>query len=412
MKPSHTSITTLKQELTGNATLLDMLKGLRIQNGEFSYRFKLNGQQHTGTTGLLAIAANIIGAHDKLVGAMNDAKNPKLIKLKEKELKQDSKRTVHEALEEFKPFYRGENGNKPCKWAMSLLNGIDYYFGPMQRQERTVCSLGPGDLEAFKTWRRGNDIHDHTIRKQLLLADQFFAFCRKNGWMTHDPFAADNPDLKVKIPTEKKFGTGAMYVLSVEEEKRYREATRVLGKTDLLDVTTIMDWQGCRPGELMALPKTLVDLPNRKFTIWFSTDEGKTFNAHRTLRMTKQTVPVFERRMSLPGPWLFPSNKLDGHVTTLQKQHEAVVKATGIQCRIYDHRHTFATRFATNRSIGSMPTLAKILGHADIQMLNRYCHPSQEDMDRAMEAFSLGYAQATDFTEDMLLEFAIVKDAG
>jgi hypothetical protein len=33
-------------------------------------------------------------------------------------------------------------------------------------------------------------------------------------------------------------------------------------------------------------------------------------------------------------------------------------------------------------------TLAKILGHADLSLLMRYVHPSQGDMDRAMEWFN------------------------
>jgi hypothetical protein len=41
-----------------------------------------------------------------------------------------------------------------------------------------------------------------------------------------------------------------------------------------------------------------------------------------------------------------------------------------------------------------------ILGHCDLDMLNRYVHAAQADMDRAMEAFSV-HASA-----DMLIDYA------
>jgi hypothetical protein len=59
------------------------------------------------------------------------------------------------------------------------------------------------------------------------------------------------------------------------------------------------------------------------------------------------------------------------------------------------------TRFALGG--GSLPVLAKILGHADLSLLMRYVHPSQEDMDRAMEAFQAGLPDRAAL-EGMLVE--------
>jgi hypothetical protein len=67
-----------------------------------------------------------------------------------------------------------------------------------------------------------------------------------------------------------------------------------------------------------------------------------------------------------------------------------------IQCRIYDFRHTFATRFAL--AGGSLPTLSKLLGHADLSLLMRYVHPSQADMDRY---------QATGMTSNAVNEMVV-----
>ena len=64
-------------------------------------------------------------------------------------------------------------------------------------------------------------------------------------------------------------------------------------------------------------------------------------------------------------------------------------------------RHTFATRFAL--AGGSLPLLARILGHADLSLM-RYVHPSQADMDRAMEWYSNMQTPGPGL-EKMLLEY-------
>lgn len=74
-----------------------------------------------------------------------------------------------------------------------------------------------------------------------------------------------------------------------------------------------------------------------------------------------------------------------------------------MECRLYDMRHTFATRFAL--AGGSLPILSKILGHADLSMLNKYVHPSQGDMDRAMEWYTRIQSMEHQALQDMLVEF-------
>jgi integrase len=176
-----------------------------------------------------------------------------------------------------------------------------------------------------------------------------------------------------------------MRVLSPHEEVRYLTAAK-RECLDLAEVATIMLLQGPRPDEVMSLQQAHVDLGNRHFTIWDNSSEGKSKNAHRKLKMTEETFRIFERCLSVPGVWVFPSTKNNGPRTTLQKAHQRAIsrkrnndgKPEGgcrIQCRLYDMRPTFATRFAP--AGGSLPVLAKILGHAELSLLMRYVHPCQ-----------------------------------
>ena len=191
-------------------------------------------------------------------------------------------------------WYRSEHQNRKCKWAASLMASFQFYF------EQTKCPLtriGPAQLEDFKTWRRENDIHDNTLRKQLLLLRQFFRYARKQGWTKGDPFA-QGEDAEVKIPREQN--SDAMRVLSPDEEAQYLAAA-ARESIDLADVATIMLKQGPRPDEIMSLEQAQIDLRNRHFTIWDNSAEGKSRNAHRKLKITDETFPYLSKALVVTG---------------------------------------------------------------------------------------------------------------
>lgn len=372
-------------------------KGLREKNGKWEYRFNLNGQAYSRVTDLEAVPGNIIKAHAERAAHIEELK-------KGKPVIRRVITTLDHAVPKFMSWYRSEHQNRKCKWAASLMASFQFYF---EQTKYPLTRIGPAQLEDFKTWRRENDIHDNTLRKQLLLLAQFFRYARKQGWVKGDPFAKGE-DAEVRIPHEQD--SNAMRVLSPGEEARYLAAAK-RESVDLADIATIMLLQGPRPDEVMSLEQGHVDLSNRHFTIWANRSEGKSKNAHRMLKMTEETFRILSRRLASPGIWVFPSPKNDGPRTTLQKAHERATRGKknkdgkyeggcGIECRLYDMRHTFATRFAL--AGGSLPVLAKILGHADLSLLMRYVHPAQEDMDRAMEWFSK--TQKPEL-ENMLLEY-------
>ena len=70
----------------------------------------------------------------------------------------------------------------------------------------------------------------------------------------------------------------------------------------------------------------------------------------------------------------------------LDHRYAAVVKKLGFDFRLYDCRHTFASRAVENGI--DLVTLAQILGHASLRMVMRYAHPSEQhkaDAVRKME---------------------------
>jgi len=79
-------------------------------------------------------------------------------------------------------------------------------------------------------------------------------------------------------------------------------------------------------------------------------------------------------------------------VPKVSDAHEDAVRDSKIApCRLYDLRHTWATR-AVEAGI-DLVTLAAMLGHARIQMVLRYAHPTQEHQTKAMAKMEQYVAQ-------------------
>ena len=77
----------------------------------------------------------------------------------------------------------------------------------------------------------------------------------------------------------------------------------------------------------------------------------------------------------------------------MKKAHRAAAERAEIKqhFRLYDLRHTFATRAVASGA--DLPTLSALLGHASIQMTMRYVHPAAEQKRLAIEKFERFRAQ-------------------
>jgi integrase len=87
----------------------------------------------------------------------------------------------------------------------------------------------------------------------------------------------------------------------------------------------------------------------------------------------------------------------------------AVRDSTVVTFRLYDLRHTWATRAAMSGI--DLVTLAAMLGHSRIQMVLRYAHPTQEHQHQAMEKLEqfmdgqrMAYAEQTSPVSSQLIQ--------
>lgn len=238
------------------------------------------------------------------------------------------------------------------------------------------------DIEKFVAWRKGQNsiktnelITADTVNKELSVLSRILRRLKKSGCIYHNP-ADDVERLTANTPT--------FHVITPGEEKLYLLACPPL----LQDVAALMIETGMRCGEVYNLRREDFH-PEKNFVQIVS---GKTKAARRRVYLTEKAKAVLSRRAdNFTGENLFPHFDIDGNAPTkpLTYIHAEVIERLGFNFRIYDARHTFASR-AIESGV-DLVTLAAILGHTNLKMLTRYCHPSEANKHNAilrMEKFA------------------------
>ena len=91
---------------------------------------------------------------------------------------------------------------------------------------------------------------------------------------------------------------------------------------------------------------------------------------------------------------LFPKGDKDGNEPTYQlnNQHRTTRKRIGLRFRLYDCRHTFATRAVESGT--DLLTLAHLLGHSSLDEVMRYAHVNEKRKAEAIQNMETSRAKA------------------
>ena len=107
--------------------------------------------------------------------------------------------------------------------------------------------------------------------------------------------------------------------------------------------------------------------------------DGK-IKAARRIPLTARAKAILESRIeNAQGDYLFAGgrncNDVKNPIVKLNNAYTGALKRTNLRkFRIYDLRHTFASRMAGV----DLVMLGALLGHSRIQMVLRYAHPTEE----------------------------------
>jgi integrase len=138
---------------------------------------------------------------------------------------------------------------------------------------------------------------------------------------------------------------------------------------------------GLRPGELTHLSWDCVDLASGEVRLL----ETKNGRDRRVPLTARARALLLHRRAAAPEErGAFPSGPSDRPWILASAFKRARARAALTDVRFYDLRHTFATRLV--RAGVDLITVARLLGHQDLRMVQRYAHPGAADARRAVQA--------------------------
>lgn len=349
-------------------------RNVRVREGKWHFRFNLNGEERSGSTGLEGTPLN-----KKAAEAFAKRKRDEM-----RRFEVHGRKAFNAAADEFIAWctdveYRAKRSTAN-RIKVSMASAREHFATtPVSAIENA------GAIERYKTFRiQEHGVRDVTLRHDLHALSLFFRYAMKMGWAQHNPLYG--PLKEVTIPSDR--AAVRIHVITPEEQAVYFE--RAVGVKDkaglrnLYDVATVMLNQGCRPEEIMAARKENFRESERALFI----PGGKTPAARRLLELTEDSFQILRSRMqTAAGPWLFPSDRRPGqHITKLQYSHDRVSLDAGVSFVLYDFRHTFGT--IQGSVLKQDPfTLAALMGHSNLRTIMRYVHPQQDEKLRAMQNY-------------------------
>jgi integrase len=277
---------------------------------------------------------------------------------------------------EFLPWFEAMHLDHPRtarRHRVSLKPLLGYFSG------WTLRAIDQGSIEQYKARRiqsegavTGRKLRPATVNRELAALRAVFNLALKHGFVKANPvkglrfFREDNEQTRV---------------LSFEEEPKYLAAAN----SRLREVAVLILNTGMRPEEVYRLRREDVHLEEGYLRVPF----GKTRAARRTIPLNRDARLLLADRLSKLGTevYAFPSKRdWSKPMAQISNTHARTVKRAGLPWfRLYDCRHSFATRAV--QSGMDLPTLATLLGHAKLNMVLRYAHPTPEHQRLAISHF-------------------------
>ena len=153
---------------------------------------------------------------------------------------------------------------------------------------------------------------------------------------------------------------------------------------------------GCRRNEILTLRWEEVHLEAHELRL----PDSKT--GPRTISLSVEAADVLAALPKVPGnPWVIPGTRPGQRLSSIFEPWSRVRARAGLDdVRIHDLRHSYASRAL---ALGeSLPVIAKLLGHAQIQTTARYTHLTRDSVKDAATRVANDIAQDI-FATDVIL---------
>ncbi len=273
--------------------------------------------------------------------------------------------TFSKAVDDFLAWSKAEHAGQPTTYKRYYFScqTLKNYFGAVK-----VDRINKKHIEDFIVWRSGQTsrktkefITRETVNLELTALKTIL------NRLLDAKILRDNPARKIK---QLKANERSFHVISNDEQKLYLLAA----PQPLQDVAALMLETGMRCNEVYQLRRQDVSLEKGYLKVY----KAKTKSSVRRVHLSDEANKVLSYRLNrFKGENLFPQNDIDGNLPTdnLARMHLATVRNLKMNFRLYDARHTFASRAVENGI--DLLVLASILGHSSLKMVMRYAHPSE-----------------------------------
>jgi integrase len=245
-----------------------------------------------------------------------------------------------------------------------------------------LVNISPKIISEYKVVRNDEGAAPASVNRELsMLSKAFNLAVREWEWLKDNPVS--------RVPKDKENNERDRW-LTVEEEKRFFDnCPERLSEIVIFALNT-----GLRQGELLSLQWSRVNFIRKTILIQI-TKSGKP----RTIPLNRFALELlkkkFEEKVRSIQDIVFV-NKVGKKMcpSKLRKDfNKVLIKAEIENFKFHDLRHTFATRLA-QKGI-DIYTIAKLLGHVDIKMTQRYAHHCPESLRSGVEILEVDYNLTT-----------------
>jgi integrase len=279
--------------------------------------------------------------------------------------------------ERVKPWARSTFEQAAPKTWLWYCFGINSVKNSLTLSSRRLDEIGPELIAEYASERQRDGLKVSSINSCLRALRRVLRLAVEWGVLDSSP--------KVKFLSGEH---RRERVLTGLEEAVYLASAAPL----LHDVSVMLFDTGMRPEECHTLRWENINWVGGRNGVLLVT-KGKTKAARRVLPLSPRVRAVLENRWECAGQpgegWLWPADTKGGHINhdSLKAQHKKALKVSKVRpFEVYSIRHTFLTRLGESGC--DVWTLARIAGHSNISISQRYVHPSEDAVLNALSRLS------------------------
>lgn len=298
---------------------------------------------------------------------------------------------IDDLIDRFLEYNRTNHRASTTKRYKAVTDHFRRYLAEKQNSVVMLSQLTPEVLEGFKTFRRDEWVNPNgkspsrenarkgararTVNLELDGLKTMLNLARRWGYLKENPVNQVKP-LKTDDKKSVRF-------LSIEECERLLEAAT----TEYYPIVFTFLNSGLRKAELEFLRWSDIDL--RRGTIAIrSKDDWKPKTGEREVPMVDELKTMFsemkKKRNPAPDDFVFHIRDRARSHNWLRTELIKTAHRAGITdlTRVHTLRHTFASHLVMNGV--DLPTVAKLMGHSDIETTMIYAHLAPDHLVKAV----------------------------